>query len=127
MTKGKQKTIVEDIHVLNTNSHKKGKKKNTKRKRNFHGKGQSKQKRELSKIQCFRCDQYGHYALNCPDRSKLQASFAKTDKSIEGQHSKKYAFYPTLSSQISTKSNTWVVDNGTSRHITGYQDNLESM
>ena len=33
MTKGKHKTLDEDIHVLNTNSHKKGKKKNTKKKR----------------------------------------------------------------------------------------------
>ena len=73
MTKGKQKPIDEDIHVLNTNSHKKGKKKSNKRKRNFHGKGQSKQKNDLSKILFFRCDQYGHYALNFPNRSKLQA------------------------------------------------------
>ena len=42
MIKGKNKTLDEDIQVLNTNSHQKGKKKKSKRKINFHGKGQSK-------------------------------------------------------------------------------------
>lgn len=42
MIKGKHKTLDEDVQVLNTNAHKKGKKKNNKRKRFFHGKGQSK-------------------------------------------------------------------------------------
>jgi hypothetical protein len=50
MIKGKHKTLDEDVQFLNTNTHKKGKKKNNKRKRNFHGKGQSKQKKDLSKI-----------------------------------------------------------------------------
>ena len=127
MIKGKHKTLDEDVQVLNTNAHKKGKNKNNKRKRNFHGKGQSKQKKDLSKIQCFRCDLYGHYAINCPDRSKPQASFAKSEKSNEGNEYEKYVFYSTLSSQISTKRNTWIVDSRSSRHITGYQDNLESM
>ena len=42
MIKGKHKTLDEDVQVLNTNGHKKGKKKNDKRKRNFHGKEQFK-------------------------------------------------------------------------------------
>lgn len=67
MTKGKQKPIDEGIHVINTNSHKKGKK-NTKRERNFHGKGSSKQNKDLPKIQCFRCDQYGYYVINYHDQ-----------------------------------------------------------
>lgn len=86
MIKGKHKTLDEDVQVLNTNAHKKGKKKNNKRKINFYGKGQSKQKKDLSKIQCFRCDLYGHYAINCPDRSKPQASFAKSEKSNEAMN-----------------------------------------
>lgn len=114
--KGKHKILDEDVQVLNTNAHKKGKKKNKKRKRNFHGKGQSKQKKDFSKIQCFRCDLYGHYAINCPDRSKPQASFAKSEKTNEGNEYEKYVFYSALSSQISTKKNTWIVDSGSSRH-----------
>lgn len=81
----------------------------------------------MSKIQCFRCDLYGHYAINCPDRSKPQVSFVKSEKSNEGNEYEKYAFCLALSSQISTKRNTWIADSKSSRHITRYQDNLESM
>jgi hypothetical protein len=28
------------------------------------------QRRDVSEIQCFRCDNYGHYARNCPTRKK---------------------------------------------------------
>ena len=36
---------------------------------------------DYSKIQCFRCDNYGHLASHCPDRVKHQASFAKVSNS----------------------------------------------
>jgi hypothetical protein len=28
------------------------------------------QRKDMSKIQCFRCDKYGHFARNCPTRKK---------------------------------------------------------
>jgi hypothetical protein len=28
------------------------------------------QRRDVSEIQCFRCDSYGHYARNCPSKKK---------------------------------------------------------
>ena len=37
--------------------------------------GRSNGTKDLSKIQCFRCDKFGHYASNCPDRLlKLQVT-----------------------------------------------------
>ncbi|KAL8129935.1 hypothetical protein V2J09_019090 [Rumex salicifolius] len=41
------------------------------------GRGRSNGTKDLSKIQCFRCDKFGHYASNCPDRLlKLQETQA---------------------------------------------------
>ncbi len=39
---------------------------------------------DYSKMQCFRCDNYGHSAFKCPDRLKPQATFSKVnDHDIE--------------------------------------------
>ena len=56
-----------DLHALSTHVDKK-KKPNFKRKRRHV---------DYSKMQCFRCDNYGHFAFKCPDRLKHQAAFAK--------------------------------------------------
>jgi hypothetical protein len=37
------------------------------------------QRRDMSKIQCFRCDKYGHYARNCPTRKKGRQYASTTD------------------------------------------------
>jgi hypothetical protein len=37
------------------------------------------QRRDVSKIQCFRCDKYGHYARNCPTRKKGRQYASITD------------------------------------------------
>jgi hypothetical protein len=36
------------------------------------------QRKDMSKIQCFRCDKYGHIARNCPAR-KRKIQYASTD------------------------------------------------
>ena len=41
------------------------------------GKYSHKRQRDYSKVQCFRCDKYGHTATICPDRIKHQASFSE--------------------------------------------------
>jgi len=32
-----------------------------------------------SKVQCFRCDKFGHYARNCPERKNHHASYANEE------------------------------------------------
>ena len=36
-------------------------------------------KKDLSRIQCFRCDKYGHFARDCLSRPKHQAAAANVD------------------------------------------------
>ena len=56
-----------DLHALSTHVDKR-KKPNFKRKRRHV---------DYPKMQCFICDNYGHYTFKCPDRLKYQAAFAK--------------------------------------------------
>ena len=49
----------EDMQVLSTQVNKK------KKKQKFKGK---RKQPDYSKMQCFRCDKYGHPASKCPDR-----------------------------------------------------------
>jgi len=41
-------------------------------------------KRDLSKIQCHSCKEYGHYASNCPNQKKSLAQ-TNSDNTTEGQ------------------------------------------
>ena len=62
-------SIGSDLHALSTHVDKK-KKPNCKRKRRHV---------DHSKMQCFRCDNYGHSTYKCPNRLKLQAVSTKVD------------------------------------------------
>ena len=81
-----QSSTNEEVHVLSTQSLKKegkgGKKEYFERNRD---KGSDdapafKKKWDLSRVQCFRCDKFGHYAKDCPTRPNQHASFADVDK-----------------------------------------------
>ena len=56
-----------DCHIKKTNQNT-GQKSKTHQKKNQHGKGDSKGKRHLdmSKIKCFNCGEYGHFAHDYP-------------------------------------------------------------
>ena len=60
-------SIGSDLHALSTHVDKK-KKPNVKRKTRHV---------DYSKMQCFKCDKYGHSAFKCTDRLKHQATFTK--------------------------------------------------
>jgi hypothetical protein len=104
----------EELHVLSTQVNKK--------KRKFKGR---KKHTDFSKMQCYRCDKFGHPTCRCSDRVKPQASFATTQNSNGNfEHN---AFYSALSNEASTKSSTWVIDSGASQHITGFKGQLDSL
>lgn len=60
------------------NSHDKGGRGRDYKNKKFH-------KRDISEIQCFRCDKFGHMAIHCPEQIKLQASIAEVKES-ESEH-----------------------------------------
>ncbi|KAI3800618.1 hypothetical protein L1987_28711 [Smallanthus sonchifolius] len=107
------------------------------------------EKRDLSKIKCFRCDGMGHYSSDCPTRKKNEESnLSQADEHATGSgkgpvlymithvdESKDVVFLneervdPRVYESSPCEDNTWFLDNGTSNHMTGNQEwfsNLDS-
>jgi hypothetical protein len=88
------------------------------------------QRKDISKIQCFRCDKYGHIARNCPTRKKGRQHASTVDVDSEpprrDEEVKDEAFFfiSALSGTIPINSDIWLINNGASRHMTGYREHL---
>jgi hypothetical protein len=87
-------------------------------------------KKDNSRIQCFRCDKYGHIERNCPTRKKGRQLASTTDVDPEPHQrdedikDESFFFISTLSGIIPTDSDIWLIDSGSSRHMTGHRDHL---
>jgi hypothetical protein len=76
-------------------------------------------------VRCFKCDKLGHSHNVCPEKKKIQADLAEIKE--EKEEVKEYhAFYLALASELNSNKNTWIIDSGASRHITGFKDKFES-
>ena len=82
---------------------------------------------DYSKIQCFRCDKYGHYASTCPDRLlKLQETTETKDEStleVEELMVQEVVYLNEKNVNPkafeASKDNIWYLDNRASNHMTG--------
>jgi hypothetical protein len=74
------------------------------------------QRKDISKIQCFRCDKYGHIVRNCPTRKKgrQHASTVNVDSKPpqrdEGVKDEVFFFISSLSGMVPTDSDIWLMD-----------------
>lgn len=76
-------------------------------------KPKSKKKRDVSKVKCFNCSQFGHYARNCTndqDPSATRKEAASMAFSVEGA--------------MANSSREWIVDSSATSHMTGHIENL---
>lgn len=113
----------EDNHVLAAQTSRRkgreGRKGNFKRNRDRKlDSAHESKKKDLSHIQCFRCDKYGHYARDCVTRPKQHASTADVDDVSPQKESRDnsggFLFISALSSNVPTDSSTWLIDSGAS-------------
>ena len=92
---------------------------------------QSKRRRRI--FQCYNCRKYDHYAKQCQgsQKRKHHASTADVDedappkRSRNDDHTK--FFISALAGMVPTTSDTWLIDSGASRHMTGYKENLSDL
>jgi hypothetical protein len=81
---------------------------------------ESRRKKDLSKIRCFKCHDFHHYATQCPLRrrgKRQHASITEIDD-IANRFQKEILLVSGLSGAISGRE-TWLVDNEASFHMTG--------
>ena len=92
---------------------------------------------DISKVKCFSCQKLGHFAKDCRSKKqkrgfkgKFHASTAieEEPKSSSSPQDKKkeYLLVLALSGNIVNNKDTWLVDSGASRHITGYKKILSN-
>ncbi|KAD5317806.1 hypothetical protein E3N88_17752 [Mikania micrantha] len=92
-----------------------------------------KPKKDRSKLQCFRCDGYGHFSADCPTRKEgEQANLAHANPThrheedgptllmaIERIHLSEDRVFPQRYDSNTQETNVWYLDTGATNHMTG--------
>jgi len=82
-----------------------------------------------------KCENFGHYARQCPlwKNKKQHASIVDFDREPPQKKSRKASkddedfFISVRSSTIPTSSDIWLINSGASRHMTGYREHLTNL
>jgi hypothetical protein len=86
------------------------------------------QKRDMSKVKCFVCKKFGHYAGQCPNRKKKKGGTAATTEEIDfqTQFQRECAFLICCTS-VETTPSIWYIDSGASSHMTGFREHFSDL
>ena len=121
--------------------HSKSHSKTSKRRSHFQ-RGKSYHKKDLSRFICYTCDEARHYAKNYPKKPKLtkksnkrrhhahaaeddEPSKKRTRYESEDSSSKdEYVLIFSLTGNITHGSDDWRIDNGASKHMTGFKESF---
>jgi hypothetical protein len=86
----------------------------------------------MSKVQCFEFHDYGHYKRNCPKLTRKRKERHHASTANDEESSKKikhdeidFFYYSTLTGTV--EDDTWLINSGHSRHMTGDHGNFSSI
>jgi len=74
---------------------------------------------DKKKIQCFKCEKFGHFAYKCWSGKGKQAKNDEEQAKIVQDNSDSLLFMVTTTSIESCNSESWFLDTGCSNHMTG--------
>jgi hypothetical protein len=92
-------------------------------------------KKDVFKIRCFNCQKLGHFSYQCSQgkgkrKNNAHATYMEDSTSQKKTREKKYEEYVFISSIIGTitqGSDIFLVDNGASKHMTGFRNSLTNL
>ena len=105
--------------------------------------------KDYSGFQCFHCDKIGHISRNCPmkrkeykkriNNNKIHHAHLAEDEDEEEEEegpprkkareedAEEYVLFYLLSGSITPGEDTWFIDSGVSKHMTGQKKNLSRL
>jgi hypothetical protein len=90
-------------------------------------------------VRCFNCQKKGHFARNCPKSRKghkgkfhvvvaaeEEGTYRRKPREVSSDQEtrKEYYLVSALTGTVTDSAESWLVDSGASRHMTGNKDNL---
>ena len=78
-------------------------------------------KKDMSKVKCFACHKFWHYAGQCPNKKKKQTSASTEVEEFSTKFDKEFSLIACLSLRTTTPD-TWYIDSGASCHMTAVHD-----
>jgi hypothetical protein len=83
-------------------------------------------KKDMSKVKCFACHKFGHYAGQCPNKKKKQTTTSVEVEEFSTKFDKEFSLIACLSSRTTT-TDAWYIDSGASRHMTTVREHLTDL
>jgi hypothetical protein len=83
-------------------------------------------KKDMSKVKCFACHKFGHYAGQCPNKKRKQIAASTKVEEFSTKFNKDFSLVVCLSTRA-THSSVWYIDSGASRHMTGVRGYLTNL
>jgi hypothetical protein len=83
-------------------------------------------KKDMSKVKCFACHTFGHYAGQCPNKKKKHTAASAVVEEFSTKFDKDFSLVVCLSTRT-THSSVWYIDSGASRHMTSVREHLTDL